>query len=236
LMTESLSQKEFNQLIMLIALATCFKPGEELLSEDQIVSRGYTPTEQFGKSCIASLIDSGVIDFVRIDPAFPLLKGDECTLFIRCPVVIGDDLDSYTYRHTEKVTIALAQSENHIMHLKMFRQEVIACECVEYCEFYVKRAKLSMIGASHSNAKLRLLLLECGADIVHMLIWQAIKILENKIGLGARGVEFSDIIEISFDRYTHYKRLNTSLEGYKRPTILKASVISGFIELYRKDN
>ncbi len=230
-----LSQKEFNHLIMLIALASCFKPGEELLSEDQIVSRGYAPTEQFGKSCIASLIDSGVIDFLRIEPTFPLLEGNECTLLIRCPGTGSADLDSYTSIHAEKVTAALAQSENYNMYLKMFRQEVIACECIEYCEFYANRAKLSIVNPSHSNARLRLLLLECGADIVHMLMWQAIKILENKSKSGARRIDFSNVIEISFDRYTHYKRVNTNLDGYKRPAILKTSVISGFIELYRKN-
>lgn len=235
-MTESLRQKEFNQLIMLIALAACFKQGEELLSEDQIISRVYAPTEQFGKACIACLIDCGAVDFVKIEPAFPLLKGSECTLFIRSPVVISDSLNSFIDSHTERLVVRLAQCGSCRAHLKMFQQEVIACECIEYCEFYAKRANLSVINASHSHTRLRLLLLECGADKVHMLMWQAIKILEGKAKSGARCVDFADIIEICFSRYTHYKRLNSSIEGYKRPAILKSSVISNLIALCRGEN
>lgn len=235
-MTESQRPKEFNQLIMLIALAACFKQGEELLSEDQIISRGYAPTEQFGKACIACLIDCGAVDFVKIEPAFPLLEGSECTLFIKCPVVAGDDSDSFIDRHTEGLVAGLAQCESYETYLKMFQQEVIACECIEYCEFYAKRANLTVINASHTHSRLRLLLLECGADKVHMLMWQAIKILEGKAKSGARCVDFADTIEICFSRYAHYKRLNSSIEGYKRPAILKSSVISNLIALCRGEN
>jgi hypothetical protein len=234
-MTESLSQKELNQLIMQAALAACFKPNEEFLSEDQVIARNYAPTEYFGKSCIASLIDSGLIEFTRIDPAFPL-DGNECTLFIKCPAKVGDDLDSFIYKRAENIVNILAQSEIHTVYLKVLTQEVTACECIEYCEFYAKRAQLEIINANHNNARLRLLLLECDVDKIQMLMWRAIKTLANKATPEIRCIEFADIIDITFDRYTHYKRINVDLEGYKRPSILKTSVLSGFLELYRNDD
>ncbi len=234
-MTESVSQKVLNQLIMQVALAACFKPNEEFLSEDQVIARNYAPTEQFGKSCIASLIDSGLIEFTRIDPAFPI-DGNECTLFIKCPATDGDDLDSFIYQRAENIVNILAQSENSVVYLKALTQEIIACECIEYCEFYAKRAQLTIINANHNNARLRLLLLECDVDKIHMLMWRAIKTLANKATPDLRCIEFADIIDITFDRYTHYRRINVDLEGYKRPSILKTSVLSGFLELYRNDD
>jgi hypothetical protein len=173
-MTESLNQKEFNQLIMQIALAVCFKPYEEFLSEDQILARNYTPTENFGRSCIASLIDSGKFEFTRVDPAFPL-DGNECTLFIKNPVSAGDDFDGYIYRLAENIVDALIDFEPNSVYLKALRQEVLACECVEYCEYYAKREQLPIANPNHNNARLRLLLLECKVDIVYMLMWRAIK-------------------------------------------------------------
>ena len=120
-MTESPSKKELNQLIMQVALAACFKPNEELLSEDQIIARNYAPTEYCGKRCITSLIDSGLIGFTKIDPAFPL-DSNECTLFIKSPVKGGEDLDGFIYNRAENILKILAQSEIHTVYLKLLTQ------------------------------------------------------------------------------------------------------------------
>lgn len=164
------------------------------------------------------------------------MDGNECTLFIKCPVKMGDDVDGYIYKRAEYIVKVLAQSEIYTVYLKALIQEVTACECIEYCEFYAKRAQLEVINANHNNARLRLLLLECDVDKIQMLMWRAIKTLANKATPEIRGIEFADIIDITFDRYTHYKRINVDLEGYKRPSILKTSVLSGFLELYRNDD
>jgi len=60
--------------------------------------------------------------------------------------------------------------------------------------------------------------------------------MENKIEAGSRCVQFSDFIDISFDKYAHYKKANTKIEGYERSAFFKISVISGLVELYRRDN
>ena len=233
-MTENLSQKEFCQLTMHVALAACFKHEDEFLSEDQIIARNYAPTEYFGKRCIASLIDSGIIEFEIRDYGLPI-GGNESTLFIKCPVKEDEDLDSYIYKHAENIIDILPQSESYTTYLKALSQEVLACECIEYCEFYAKRAQLVVTSTNHKNARLRLLLLECQGDVVNMLVWQAIKKLANKITPDSRCFEFSDIIEIAFDRYTYYKKIHVLPEGYKRPSTLKTSVLSGFLELYLND-
>ena len=80
---------------------------------------------------------------------------------------------------------------------------------------------------------MRLLLLECDVDKIQMLMWRAIKTLANKAAPDLRYIEFADIIDITFDRYTHDKRINVDLKGYKRPSILKTSVLSGFLERCR---
>lgn len=233
-MTANVNQKEFNQLIMQVALAACFKPNEDALLEDQIILRGYAPTKDYGKRCIADLIDSGIIEFTRIDPVFPS-DGNGCNLFIKCPVKGTDDLDCFIYNRVESILRLLAQSAMHAAYLKAFNHEVIACECIEYCEFYAKRAQLTIINPNHNIAKLRLLILECEIDKIQMLMWRAIKILASKETSISRCIEFSDIIDITFDRYTHYKKISVELEGYKRPSILKTSVLSGFLELCRND-
>lgn len=233
-MTESLSQKEFNQLIMEVALAACFKPNEEFLSEEQILARNYTPTESFGRSCIASLIDSGKIEFTRIDPVFPF-DGNECSLFIKCPVKAGGNLDDYIYQLAKNIVDVLIDFELNSVYLKALNQEVLAGECVEYCEYYAQREQLPLVNPNHSNAKLRLLVLECDVDIINMLMWRAIKTLANNASPETKHIEFSDIIEITHNRYKYYKRFNAKLEGYKRPGTFKTSVMAEFIELFLAD-
>jgi hypothetical protein len=234
-MPENIDQKAFCELIILVAVAICFKPNEEFLTEGQIISRGFTPIEAYSRSCISRMIDAGSLQFKMVEALFPEGYSDR-TLYIKRPGNMSEDIDDFIYRKSQEIRGLLAQSLDYQLHLKAFTNELISCECIEYCEFYAKRADLKITNPTHNNAKLRLLILECSIDRLHMLFWRAIKTSSKKIMGSNKIVEFSAIVDSVYDLFINYRRLNVEIEGYAKPSSLKTSVLSGMVELFRGDN
>lgn len=231
-MLENIDQKTFCEIIMLVALATCYKPDEEFLTDDQLISRRFAPIEAYGKSCISKMIDCGTIEFKLVEPIFPDSRCDHM-LFIKRPGLAGEDIEDFIYRKSQHIRGLLTQSLDCQLHLKAFANELISCECIEYCEFYAKRADLIIVNSTHNNAKLRLLILECSTDKINMLLWRAIKTSSKKIISANKMVEFSTIVDTAFDSFINYRKSNIEIEGYDRPNSLKTSVLSGMVELFR---
>jgi len=180
------------------------------------------------------MIDAGSLKFKMVEVLFPESNTDR-TLFIRRPGNIGEDIEDFIYRKSQDIRGLLAQSLDYQLHLKVFTNEVISCECIEYCEFYAKRGDLNIANPTHNNAKLRLLILECSIDKLHMLFWRAIKTNSKKIMGINKIVEFSAIVDSAYDLFINYRKSNVEIEGYAKPSSLKTSILSGMVEFFRGD-
>lgn len=227
-MKEQLTKQDFGLMVALVALVSCFKPDEEYLSEAQIIERCFAPHKLYGKANISSMIDRGLLEFKSLEPE--VLSGrTEPDLYIKCPVWDRNNIDSFVYDNSTYIKKLLLDSEECRLYLKEVSQEISACECIEYIEFYAKKSQVFLMHTSHNNAKLKLLLLELPIEKVNSLLWRALKSTNQNLEY----VMFPELIDTAFDYYTHYRRLGIEIESYKRPSSIRPSVISGFIEIFR---
>lgn len=230
-MHDQVTQKDFNMMIMQVAIAMCFKPDEEYLSEDQVVYRGFSPLESYSKSCIAMLIDSGAVEFKTIEPTFPF-NGADNTLRIKRPAS-GDQLDSFIWEKSKRITSLLAYSEDCGLYLHALAQDIVVCECIEYAEYYAAKANLKIRDPFSSNARLKLLVMENPTEKINALIWMAIKKISKGRAGEPQAVDLEQIVKLAFETYVRYKKLDIEMEGYKSPSQIKPSILSGLLELYR---
>jgi hypothetical protein len=226
-MTNQVSQKEFNQMVMLVALAMCFKSNEEYLSEDQIIGRGYTPIESYGKSCIAKLIDEGAIKFKLIEPTFPI-DGAKGIYFIKRPVNSEQELEPYLYKSLERIQSLVGHSFDYTLYLRALYLDVLACEAIEYANYYAKKNGLYLQKTSPANAKLQILLAENAPEKINALIWRSIKSISKNISN-----EVKEVMDSAFEYYVHHQKQSIAVEEYSRPSQLRTSVLSGILELFR---
>lgn len=225
-MVDEVNKRAFFELVFLVALATCFKPKEDYLTEGQLFSRGFSPTEVYGQKCLAELIEGALIDY-KISETFISGSDDTCALLIKCPAM-RSDIDSYIYGMSSRIRALLTQSSEYQLYLRELHYEVIAAECIEYCNFYVGRENLTIFNSSHNNAKLRMLILDCEPEQVQMLLWRAMtNALKKRVDF-----EFSDLMDVAFQHYIDYKKFNIEIKGYKRPPSLKTSILSGLIQFF----
>jgi len=230
-MPDQVTQKDFNLMIMQAAFAMCFKPHEEYLSEGQVVGRGLSPLESYSKSCIAKLIDNGSVEFKLIEPTFPL-DGADNTLCIKRPVS-ESQLHDFICKRSEQIKVFLSQSADYRFYLHALIQDIVTCECIEYAEYYAARNNLKIRDPISSNARLRLLVMENPAEKVNALMWMAIKHLSKELSSEQKLVDLDEIVTLAFETYVRYKKLNINMEGYKSPSQIKPSILSGMLELYR---
>lgn len=230
-MISQVSQKEFNRKIFLVALAMCFKSSEEYLSEEQINCRGYTPIESYGKSCIAKLIDEGAIQFKIVEPTFPF-GGAESTLFIKRPVSPYHELERFICSESETIAGLLKSSVDYQLYLKSLYLEILVCEALEYANYHAHKNGLDVKNASHTNARLKLMLAENSPMEVNAFIWRAIKEIKKKSCDNISSVDFSDIAGSAFSFYVRHQKLNIEIDGYDRPAQLKTSRLSELLEFF----
>ncbi|WP_049630516.1 hypothetical protein [Cellvibrio sp. pealriver] len=229
-MCDHVNEKDFHLMVMLVALAMCFKPQEEYLSEDQVITRGFSPVDSYTRICIAKLIDTGAVEFKMAEPDFQL-NGVDNILYIKRPVS-SDQLDDFIYRKSEKIKGLLSRSCINGSYLQALIQEISACECIEYAMYYAGKASMKVTCQSPSNAKLKLLVMENTTEIVNALLWRAIKQISKDRGK-RETVAFEEIVDLTFETYVRYKKSNIQIEGYKFPNQIRPSVMAGLLELYR---
>jgi len=117
--------------------------------------------------------------------------------------------------------------------LKALYQEILACEVIEYTIYHSRKSGLDLQNYSPSNAKLKLLLADNSPEKVNAFMWRAVKDGKKKGDDNVKPVDFSEITDSAFEFYVRYQKLNIEVDGYNRPTHLKTSVLSGFLEFLR---
>lgn len=228
-MFEESNAEYFIDAILLNALASCFKPGDTYLTEDQLFLRGFAPLKTYCRSLIdrlasKSLVElklpnEGQFDQVPRSPRFVRLlvdnrKGNAHTLTAdRLELIIN------IFRDSTDCDLALAA----------LRQVVSAYECIEYAEYFVNKAGFKLINALAENQKLHLLIVQEHIGIIYNLVWRSIRNRSRKMIRGD-ALEFTEIIDYMFELHSRSKRRGMRLDVFQRPAELRLSVLSKFIE------
>jgi hypothetical protein len=231
-MPENKGGKGLSDLILLVALAVCYEQGEEFITEEQVISRGFAPTEAFTKRCISRLIDAGAIEFKVIEPIFPDER-TESILWIKLPSESRQDIDAFIFKMSLQIKTLLASSLDCQLEFKNLSEELICFDCIEYCEYCAKRADFIIVNINHNSARLKLLIMECSINQIYMILWRAMKMASQKNLIENGEAEFSIIINFAFDLFLNFRKMNIDIEAYNRPSLIKTSVLSGMIELFR---
>lgn len=230
--TNADNQREFNNKIMLAALILCFKPSEELLCEAQILERGYAPIESYGKNCIDQLISEKAVEFSFVEPTFAA-SDEKGTLYIKRPRV--QECDSYIYKLTQEILQLVEVSNDYTLYLKALSQDVLACEAIEYAGFYAKKNGLMLYNVSPFDERLRLLLISHSPNKVNAFLWMAIKTIRNAVKEEYQLIDFSKVVDIAYQRCVRYSRLGFRVDEYRRPSLLKVSVLAGYLTLLQSN-
>lgn len=232
-MISNTSQDKFNEMVVLAALAMSFKIDETFLSLDQIWVRGFAPTEAYGRKWIAELLAKKVIDAKMINgsPGDGISK----TLLIKNPAAALKSQEKLFFGLTADISRLLESDFHFSLYLKELMLETAACECIEYANYYAAKAQISLVKPSCSNARLKLMLLECEQKQVFMLIWRAIKNVTKNLESTSREVQFTDIIDNAMTCFLRYKGMGVAIESYDRPQSIKPSLLADFLVLLNKE-
>lgn len=223
------AQEGLLEMIVLIALAACFKPNERYLLLDQIMVRDFAPNEYYGKKWVAKLIDRKLIDFNLVAP---LSGAQNASPLIKRPAEAGECVDAYILKVSKRINRLLALDFNHFLYLKEFTLDILANECAEYARYYAHRSGLSIIQTSPESTKLKLLLLECDQEQVFMLLWRAVKQAQRNCLSIERHIHLDELIDTAFSFYIQYRRLGITIECYERPKQMMTSKLSEYASYF----
>lgn len=221
-------QTEMIQSLLLVALSLCFNPGEEYLTEEQILSRGFSPTSDYGKTCLQSLVNSDAVKYKCISPSNPLTVDIELKYF-QNPVT-ETQRHLFIYEQGIKLLHLLEANPGNDLYFLSMRIDIKVQECIEYANFYAYKSKINITNKGIGNPKLILMLMELKQENVFALIWRSIKILSRESNTQSRAYEFSEIINLAFEKYTDEKNSVHRMDEYKRPSQIKLSKISWVAE------
>lgn len=215
-------------MIVLAALATCFKPNELHLTLDQLMVRGFAPTESYGKQWIADFLARKIIK-AELLSGTRLGEDVAKTILIRSPAGANCDIEGFKITLSNKLMRLINSDFQYSLYLKEFIIDIAACECIEYACYYANKSHLSISNASYTYPRLRLLLLECEQKQVFMLIWRAIKHVAGGHSKSVTSVEFVEIIDNALSCYVKYKKKGLEIESYNPPQFMKPSALADFI-------
>lgn len=226
-------QKEFNQEVLLAALALCFNEYECLLSVEQILTRDFTPDASYSKLCINQLLLEGAIQCAA---GVSVSVGGKARQLInvRRPERMGGPLHKFITHVLNNLKVALEEHASCIQYLESLRHEVESCECIQYAKFFASRDNLRIVDASPDVTKFHLLLMENSHDQIFMLLWRSIKTHSeghtNKTG----DISFSKLIGTAFEFYLNYKAKGITIDSYEWPKRIPISKLASVIRVLKR--
>jgi hypothetical protein len=224
-MSGEASREEMVVVVLTVALALCFKAGEDYLSEEQVTSRKFTPTEAYSRACLRKLIENKAVEYQWIASTNPLNE-DGGLLYLKNPVKEGESHQMFHFEKFKTLLEFLRLAPENQLYIKSLRIDVMAQECVEYAEFYATKSAINLTQVEADNPKLKLMLMELELENVYALIWRSIKMSTRQGHSNKTNIRFSEIIDGCFDKYANSRRNVLNLEKYKRPIQIKPSMIS----------
>lgn len=224
-MPDNAAQEEIIQTLLLVALSLCFEAGEEYLTEDQILTRGFSPTIPYGKACLKKLIDSNAVECLQVDTHNPLNRKFGLA-YLKNPVDEKANHRTYIMQCSVSLFNFLELAPGNELHFLSLHIDIKAQECLEYAQFYAKKSNINIVGSRANNTKLTLMLMELKLENVFALIWRSVKILERLEAAKKKTTNYSDVINLAFEKYTDTKNSAVQFDEYKRPRQIKQSKIS----------
>jgi hypothetical protein len=229
-----ITQKEFNQEVLLTSLALCFKQSEQALSVEQIVVRGLTPDTHYSRSWINELMVADSIRWKSFNSSS--IESDakvKRDIVLERPGQQHIPLEQFVANRVLGLRLQLENDCDCGDYLQVLNLEVMGGECIQYANFYAARDNLIIIDSSPNDLNLRLLLQENMRDQVFMLLWRAIKNQPEISSNGTREVSFADLAQRAFEYYLSYKERGSTIEAYPWPKSLPMSKLASVVSLLK---
>ena len=224
------AQPDFSTSIIFAALCFCFNPEEKSLTVAQLISRGCAPSEELCRYYLAKLIKSGKID-ARLSRKYQprLYMGiPKRELDILRPSIPISMQNQAIVRSVQQARESVLKSAEQLAEKNEMVLEVLAGECIEYSLFYAVINNLKINNPDPFNPRLQLLLMEISLSQVFMLIWRTLKECDRE-DIKSRTIDFSELMESTYEFYLAYTRSNFKIPHYNRPKSLKTSKVAGIL-------
>lgn len=224
------AQPDFSNSILFAALCLCFNPDEKSLTASQLISRGFAPSIELSQYYLAKLIDSGKID-TQLSLKYQQHLHTQISkkeLDILRPSISTSTLNQEIVRSVQQARAYALESPEKLAEKNRMVLEVLAGECIEYSQFYGVINNLKIKNSDPFNPRLHLLLIEISLSQVFMLIWRSLKEFNRK-NIKNRTVDFSELMEESYEFYMFYTRRNLEIPHYNRPKSLRTSKVAGIL-------
>jgi len=230
-------QKEFNQEVLLISLALCFKDAERALPVEQIVSRAFTPNDRYSKMWIHELLLAAKINCRAIPPVSASMNESPLQLIsVSRPGPVSLPLHQFIAERVRYLKHEMGSNHDCSGYLEGLNLDLMACECIQYVSYFALRENLKVVNCSPNELPLHLLLQENRRDQVFMLLWRAIK-KYAEINSGAKmEVSFSDLVQLAFEYNSIYQEKGSTIDSYAWPKQLGLSKMAYIVRLLKKDS
>lgn len=224
------AQPDFTNSILYAALCLCFNPEDKSLTTAQLISRGFAPSEELCRYYLAKLIKSGKIE-TRLSRKYQprlFMRIPKKELDILRPSIPISMLNQEIIRSIQHARASVLESAEQRACKNEMVLEVLAGECIEYSLFYGVINNLKIKKPDPFNPRLHLLLMEISLSQVFMLIWRSLKEFDRE-DKKTRTIDFSELMESTYEFYLSYTRSNFRIDHYNRPKSLKTSKLAGIL-------
>jgi predicted SAM-dependent methyltransferase len=228
------NQKEFNKNALLTSLALCFKDAERSLSVEQIASREFTPYERYSKMWINELLLAGAINCRAVASVSVVADAtsQQC-IFVSRPGSASLPLHQFIAENVRDLKQQMKSDNDCSNYLERLNLDLMACECIQYVNYFALRDDLIVINSSPNELHLHLLLQENMRDQVFMLLWRAIKKHVEILG-SKKEVLFSDLVQKAFEYNSIYHEKGLTIDSYPWPKQLGTSKLAYIVRLLKK--
>ena len=226
-------QTEFNQEVLLAALALCFEDEEAFLSVEQLIMRSYAPDASCAKKCINHLLLGGAVRCAAAESS-PLSSAAEVRGLIRVyrPERMGNPLRTFVSETLRKLKWSLESDERCKRFFQALKQEVESRECIQYAKFFASRDNFKVATASADECNLHLLLSENTREQVFMLLWRSIK-TQSELRTHSTEINFSELAERALEFYFAYKAKGRRIESYAWPKQIPVSKLANIVQILK---
>jgi hypothetical protein len=222
----------FIDYILLVALAKCFRSGDQYLTTEELFQRGFAPLESFCGFCVDRLASKNLVESkFSISP--DVSDGAKAVRYIG--LLADDSQTPYESRQMpfDLIINSFSGSTDFVKCLSNLRRDIQVCECIEVGEFYANVWGLEFQNVSFSNPKLALLVHEENTEVVQTLIVRTLKRSTKKFEHShVAPLDFHHFINDVCEFYLRCKRRGTYIHGQPRPTQLKRSILAEMLEGY----
>lgn len=220
----------FIDSILLVALATCFRPGERYLTTEQLFQRAFAPLESYCGYCIDRLASKNLVESKFSIPPDGS-NGTKALRYIGLLVDYSQTPYEALQSPLDLIINSFFGSTEFVKGLSNLKRDIHVCECIEVGEFYAKVWGLNFQNVSFSNPKLALLVHEENAEVVQTLIIRLLKRSAKELEHSHMAqLDFHSFINDVYEFYLRCKRRGIYINEQPRPNQLKRSILAEMLD------